>query len=116
MSIANFLVHDVILQYPAFVTDNRGNQVKDWSNATSLVTKAWMAQTSEGAGGVSEIVPQREGTSSEWRCFLASGTTITNLDRILYAGMTFEVVGHPRLAMTPTGEHHVEVPLRLVEG
>lgn len=116
MSLANFLVHDIVIQSPAFVVDNRGNNVKDWTNATSTAKKAWMAQVTEGASGSSEIVPQREGTESGWRCFVASGTTVTNLDRILYSNMVFEVVGHPLKAMTPEGEHHTEIPLRLVEG
>jgi len=111
MSLESMMTDTVVIRYPVFVTDSRGNLIKDWTNATEVTTKAWITQRD-----TVELFGNREGTSSNWFCFLLKEIVLDNQCRIVYDAMTFEIVGKPHKAKTPEALHHIEVELKLVEG
>lgn len=115
MSIKSMMVDNVTIVTPVKTTDSRGATVKLWANATRVTVKGWMAQTN-ASKPEDELVPNREGTRSFWRLFIPIGSTLDNSCRIEYLGDSYEVVGRVHTAKTTLGPHHLEVPLRLVEG
>ncbi len=109
-------VHLLRIERAGATTDRYGNTVKNWAAASSDELFGWVTQT-----GSSEIGDQREGQVSTWRAFMPAGTDIAGADRVVWVGedadTTFEVVGPPARPWAPrSGEHHVEVDLRVVEG
>lgn len=111
MSLQSLLVHDVTVVTPGSTTDRYGNLVPDWAASTSTTVKGWISQSSG-----SEDENGRDAQIGEWTLFLPAGVEIDGRARVAWSGVTFEVVGPPRRAWTPRGEHHVEVQLRVVEG
>lgn len=111
MSLQALMVHDVTIVHAGTSTDRYGNIVKDWSTATTKVSKGWITQTA-----ASEDVTDREAEIGTWTLFLPAETVVTGRDRVTWDGLTFEVVAPPRKAWTPRGEHHIEAQLRIVEG
>lgn len=111
MTLASLLVHDVTITTPGYDTNRYGDEEKDWTEATTTTVKGWVSQRS----GI-EDRDHREAQASDWVLFLHAGTTITALDRVTWSGITFEVDGPPNPAWSPRGEHHLEVPLRVVVG
>lgn len=111
MTLASLLVHDVTLIEPGETTDRYSNTVKDWDNTTDTVVKGWVSQRS-----ALEDHDQREAQVSDWILYLHPDAAITGEYRVSWSGITFEVDGPPNPAWTPRGEHHLEVPLRVVAG
>lgn len=111
MTFTSLLVHDVTLIAPGTGAGRYGDAVKDWTTATEVDTKGWVART-----GQNEVNGDREAQVSEWVLFLHPEETITGAYRVRWSGLTFEVDGPPMPAWTPRGEHHIEVPLRVVTG
>jgi len=112
MPLAGFLVRSVAIISPATAVDRYGNEVTDWAGASVTLTSGWVAQrqTSE------EVDGERQAQTTGTVLFLAADTVIGARDRVVVDGIhTFEVSGAPHRAWTPRGEHHVEVPLRIVE-
>lgn len=111
MTLTSLLVHDVTILTPGYDTNRYGDEEKDWTEATSATVKGWVSQRS----GI-EDRDHREAQASEWVLFLHTSATITGFDRVTWAGITFEVDGPILPAWSPRGEHHQEVPLRVVAG
>lgn len=64
-----------------------------------------------------ETIVGRDQVVADREFVLPSGTVLEPYDRLLYAGVTFEVVGLPaRLIRPGHGEHHVVAQARVVEG
>lgn len=112
MTLVSLLIHDVTIVSPALVANRYGGMEKDWDNATDVTTKGWVAQRST----TEEIGGGREAQVSEWVCFLHPDETVEAADRISWGDITFEVAGTVNPAWSPRGEHHLEVPLRVVTG
>lgn len=111
MTLTSLLVHDVTILTAPTTTDARNDAVKDWANATSATIKGWVSQRS----GI-EDHDQREAQVSTWILYLHPEASITGANRVTWAGITFEVDGPVNPAWSPRGEHHLEVPLRVVAG
>lgn len=111
MTFPTLLVHDVTILTAAEEIDRYGNTVKDWTAATSVVTKGWVSQRTQ-----TEERERREAQVSDWILFLEPDETITGENRVSWAGITFEVDGPANPAWSPRGAHHLEVPLRVVAG
>lgn len=111
MTLTSLLIHDVTIVTAGSSTSRYGDTEKDWSTATSETVKGWVSQRS----GL-EDHDHREAQASEWVLFLHPEATITALDRVTWSGITFEVDGPILPAWSPRGEHHQEVPLRVVTG
>lgn len=63
-----------------------------------------------------EVTAGRDTALSNWRLFLAPGTTVDSTDQVVAGGRTFEVVGPPDELKTPRGAHHTVVRLRHIAG
>lgn len=112
MSLQSLCTDDVTIVSPVFVTDQYGDTIKDWSTATRVLTKGWMAH-----GATNELEGNRETDISIWRLYIANPSiTIKAQDRVEFDGYTFEVQGKPIKAKKPSSIHHIEAILRLVEG
>lgn len=111
MSLTSLLIHDVTIITPIDVENRYGGTDRSWEGATEVEVKGWISQRS-----TSEVIVGREAQISEWVLFLHPDATITGLDRVRWNATTFEAAGEPLPAWTPRGQHHIEVPLRLVDG
>jgi hypothetical protein len=111
VSIQALLVHDVVIVTAATTTGRYGDAVKDWDGATRTTVKGWLARKNQ-----QEVNGTREAEVYDSVLFLAADATITGADRVEWQGGTYEVAGPPNQAWTPRGEHHLEVPLRRVDG
>ena len=111
MSLANLLVRDVTILRAGTGTDRYGNAVLNWATATSSTMTGWLARDSEA-----KIEGDRDELQTTWTLRLPALTDITGYDRVVIDGTTYEVFGAPNHPWTPRGEHHVRVPLRLVQG
>ena len=112
MSFASLLVHDVTIVHPATVADRYGGTDKDWAAATTTTVKGWVSQRS----ATEDRTDGREAEVSGWVLFLHPDATIASGDRVTWEGLTLEVDGPANPAWTPRGRHHLEVPLRIVDG
>lgn len=115
MSIETMMSDTVYVITPTMSTDSRGAASKSWVGAPEVASRAWMAQTNASSPD-DELTPNREGTLTEWRCFLPYPTTLDNRCRIRYLGDLYEVVGEVHIAKTTSGPHHLEVPLKKCKG
>lgn len=111
MTLQSLLVHDVTILTAAASTSRYGDSEPDWATAASAAVKGWISQRS-----TSEDTDHRTAEISDWILYLDTGTTITAANRVTWSGITFEVAGPVNPAWSPRGEHHLEVPLRVVDG
>jgi hypothetical protein len=107
----NLLVQDIVLVRAGTSTNRYGTVEKDWSTATRVTVKGWVSRSSQ-----SEDATRREAQISQWVGYFPESTDVVGGDRVEWDGVVFEVDGPPFRAWTPRGEHHVEAPLRVVEG
>lgn len=112
------LPHLVDVVNPDTTTDRYGNEVDDWgAGASRQSARAWL-QLNTGA----EKTEQRNAQIGEWLLIAnpvdvdGASLTISGGSRVEWDGTTFEVIGPPGPAHTPTALHHYEVRLRVVEG
>ena len=110
-TIDRLFTQDVTLVRAGATTDRYGGTVKDWATATSTAAKGWVAQRT-----ASEVLDGREAQVSGWVLFVGPDQDVIGLDRVEWAGQTFEVDGPVLPAYTPRGLHHIEVPLKQVAG
>jgi hypothetical protein len=112
MSLQSLCTDTIVIVHPAFVTDRYGDTTKDYGAAIRTTTKGWMAH-----GATNEIEGNRETDVSIWRLYIVNPfISITAQDRVEFDGSIFEVQGKPIKAKKPSGVHHIEAILRLVEG
>lgn len=111
MTFPHLMVHDVTIVTPGESTGRYGDTVKDWSSASREEVRGWVARRSQ-----EEVNGHREAQVSAWVLFVEPDVTVTGQDRVEWCDTTFEVDGPPLPAYSPRGQHHMEVPLRLVEG
>ena len=110
-------VHQIRILRPMRVTDRYGNSTNSWTWPDEVDTAGWLTQT-----GQSELLEQREGQVTDWLLYLPAGTDIVAGDRVVWVDddgdeESFEVDGRPARRWRPaSGEHHLEVNLRAVEG
>ena len=111
-AFSSMLVHRVDILTPGTGTDRYGSTVKDWAAPVTVSNvPAWVHQRATG-----ENKNGREARVSSWVAFLGPSVNIAALDRIVFNGRTFEVDGDPVPADDMNGAHHIEAPLRIVEG
>lgn len=113
MSLTSLMVHDVTVVRAGSVETRYGDDVKDWSAATETTVKGWVSQ-----GDRVEDVDSREAQSRSFTVFLPADTDVTGLDRLVWEGLTLEVVGPPNWAWNPrmNAVHHIELTAREVTG
>lgn len=109
MDIERFFVTPVTVVSPGIAIDRYLNEQPDWDAATEVDEWGWLYQQS-----TSETVGGRDTSQSTWVLRLRPEAVVTEADRVLGDGQTFEVTGRPTLAMRPDGPHHLKVPLKLI--
>jgi hypothetical protein len=111
MSIS-FLTQTITRVRPVYTTE-RGDQVADWTNATTTDLTGWRLQPLVGE----ELLGLRDAVTRRWKAFGPPGVDVTELDRIRYAGVEYEVDGFVQRWPSPTGVlAHTELILKRVEG
>lgn len=100
---------------PGTLTDRYHNNETDWSTAVRTPdVPAWIQQRSSSASGADT---GRTAVVTQTICFFGSDTDVRAGMRVEdAAGDVFEITGRPHRLSTPTGEHHIEAALNLVEG
>lgn len=93
-------------------TDRYGNAEADWSAAQRTSVSGWLAPR-----GADEVGGTRE--TADFMLFLGASADLDSGDRVEIDGRSFEVTGPPTQAWratVPAQLHHLEAPLRWVEG
>lgn len=103
--------HTLIIRDAPLVSDGKGNQIRDWANATSVTAQGWIQPLSSD-----EQVLNQERVVSRWRLFLEPSAVASATSRIVWNGKTFQVDGEVQAWDTGYGVHHHEAFLRLVTG
>lgn len=113
----DMLPHLVEVEHPGTKLDRYENEVDDWSASTRTNAQAWMQQNTG-----SEDTDQRNAQIGEWLLLCnpwdvdGDPLTVHGKDRVHWNGQTWEVIGPPGPAYTPTELHHYEIRLQSVEG
>jgi hypothetical protein len=120
VAIEDFFTTPVTIVTPGSTSDryNEGG-VPDWVNpADQTAVSGWLEQQS-----AIEVLGGRDAQVVGWLLFLPAGAPINAGDRVIVDpadyeldASTFEVDGVPNVVSTPSGPHHTEVHLKLVEG
>jgi len=91
-------------------TDRYNNPEPDWDHATEQDTAGWLQSTS-----AIEQLGDRDTVISYHTLYLPADAPVQATDRLRIEGITYEVDGVPRTARTPSGPHHLELSLQVVE-
>ena len=110
MSLAALLGQTVqIVPVSDGAADEFGNPVDSDGAGVSVAARLQRVSATEDT-------VDRDVADSLWVMYVDSGTAIDRRSRVVYGASTFEVYGTPYRVPTPSGEHHVKVTLRLIEG
>jgi head-tail adaptor len=111
--LARFLVHDVTLLTPTYVTDRYGDTYADWTQppATSTAAKGWFTRKS-----TDEMADGREAITDVYELTLPAEVPTSDDMRVERDGRAYEIRGSVNVAPAPEGPHHSIVELRRVEG
>ena len=107
-----FLPHSVTTLRAPLTTDAKGNQIRDWPNAT--IGGPWAAFV-QPAQSSEELINQ-DRVISRWKLFTAPAADILPTDRVIWSGLTFFVDGEVQAWDVGGGTHHHEGFLRRVVG
>lgn len=110
---ARLLPHTVTIVHPVETIDSHGNAIR--SPGVSHTSAAFVQPRTQ-----SENHDQRDELVGTWRMF-TNDPDVGGYDQVLWSQdgappLTFEVVGPPATWDNPSGLHHNEVTIRLVEG
>ncbi len=103
--------HPVTIIRAAASTDRYGDTTEDWAAALRTPGYAWVQRRS-----TSEENSNRSAVLSEWVAFMPPTSDVLPDDRLEWGARAFRVVGDTTPLDHPSGPHHLEVPLDLVEG
>ncbi len=111
---ARGLPHTVTVLTPGRVANRYGNEAPDWTAATSRTIAAYVQTPGRSSGG-SENFDLRDALIGD-RQMYTNDMAVTGYDRVIFNGITFEVLGPAGQWDNPAGPHHSEIRLRYVEG
>lgn len=103
------LPHMVTVTTPARTSDAYGNEILDYEAGSSRELRGYVQPQTGG-----EETVDRNAVSRQYLLF--TNEEVAALDRVTWDGRTFEVQGPSRDWDTPSGAHHHETLLTLVEG
>jgi head-tail adaptor len=115
MICCGLLRDTVTIITPGVITDRYGQPSDDWDDPASEIEVQAFFQSSALAAGEKETA-NRDAVVRDATILLDIGTDITRVDRIVYGGMTYEIVSTPRELNTPTGAYGLSANLRVVSG
>lgn len=107
--IGALLTRSIDLLAPATSIDAYGNTVREY--ATTTTVRGWLHRIA-----ASDDLINRDAEIGDWILVLPAGTTITGDYRVQVDDVTYEIVGAVYTAHTPTGPHHIEARLKVVDG
>ena len=94
-------------------TNDHGTLRTDWSAATTISVSGCSFQPAIG----NDDVVHRQAVGGPAQLFMPPGTDVRGLDRILFAGKTYEIVGEPQVWVGPSPRtSYVAVNLHIWEG
>lgn len=94
----------------------RGDVILDWSNPTRTEYRGCHVQPMAG-DEVFVSDGRRNAVVTRWKLFAPPNVVVGALDRVKYAGTTYELDGAPRAWPSASGRlDHLEAILQLVEG
>lgn len=94
-------------------TLDHGTTRTDWSSPTVTTVTGCSFQPAIG----NDDVVHRQAVGGPAQMFMPFGTDVTGLDRILFGGKTYEIVGEPQSWTGPTPRtSHVSANLHIWEG
>ena len=107
-----FLSQEIDIITPALTTDDYGNDVADWQNATERTAAAYVRPAP-----ASENVADRNAVTAQWQVH-TNDLLVTALDRVRFGGEVYEVDGQPNVwKVDPTGgTGHSKFLLKRVAG
>ena len=117
------LMHTVTVVKPAATTDAHGNSVDDWGNATRVTLAPAGVNGGAHLQQIQRLEYRPDGRNPEeqrWTMF-STYSAVNPGDRVEWADhpsgtVTFEVEGPPAPWWEPTGYHHLETTLRVLDG
>ena len=112
--IGQLLAQPLTIERAPLIADRYGNQVRDWSQASSTEVYGRLETEERRA---EEDVDGREQLTARGVCFLPPDADILGTDRIVdERGVRYEVIGQISTESTPRGAHHLEVRVTSLEG
>lgn len=109
--IGALLTRDVDLLAPTTSTDAYGNTIRTYDPDDATTVRGWLHRTA-----TSDDLLNRDADIGDWILILPAGTTVTGDYRVQADNVTYEIVGAVYTAHTPTGPHHIEARLKVVDG
>ena len=112
-TFARFMVHNVDLLTPEYITGRYGDLVPDWTQppAATLAAKGWFTRTD-----TDEMAQGREAITDVYELSLDIAVPIADDMRVVHRGVTYEIRGSIETGASPDGDHHLIARLRRVEG
>lgn len=103
--------HIVAVKRAPLVADGKGNQIRDWTTATTSSSPyAYVQPVSSDENDLNQ-----DRIVSRWRIFLPSAADVLATDRIVFDGETYQIDGE--VQTWDTGRpHHAEAYLKKVAG
>lgn len=99
----------ITVQRAPLVTNDYGDQVRDWSNPVETVVKGCDVQP----GTTQEYLINRDQVTVAWTVYAPPGTDVTEYDRVVFNGTAYEVDGHPAQWDSYSGrQDYVEIILK----
>lgn len=92
--------NDTVTRLRATVITQRGSEIPDWTNPDALEIPGCSMQP---AGTTLTQDGRIQGTSDGYTCYLPLGADVVAGDRIRYNGLTYAIIGEPRIWQSPTG-------------
>jgi hypothetical protein len=90
-----------VVTRPPATEDTFGNPTYNWGAATSTAVAGCSVQPLIGQ----EAIVGRDTVVSRWQVWAPSGTTISAVDRVVFAGDTYEVDGEVQAWLFPPRVH-----------
>lgn len=111
MSLARLAQRPVTYhRYSTSGEDPYGNPTETWT-ADGSTTLVWLEQTQ-----ATEVTTDRDVQTSDWLLVDPNPNAgLTGRDKVDVDGTMYQVVGPPHVVYTPSGPHHVEARLALVD-
>lgn len=116
------LVHTVTRVRPGVETDSYNNEVFNYEfdpgPALTKEIKAWIQQDQRTQMSQENIARQGRYPAEERWLFISNDEDVRWQDHVVVPelGLTFHVYAQPEPTYSPSGFHHLEATLRIVEG
>jgi hypothetical protein len=116
---SRMLPHTITILTPGVTTDAYGNTAPDWSSPASRTAAAYVRpqSTSVRPSGDEHVEVGRDVSERSFQVH-TNDAAVTAFERVVYAGVTYDVDGEPLVWASPPGGRlgHTKLQLRRVDG